>query len=522
MATFGMGDNQAQVTYPKTHSIWAVPIFASLLVLPFALADPAVHGSHFLNWVWLDQFASELSAGAWYPRWLSESHGGLGSPVFYFYPPLSFYLAAVFAKLGFSTYASLLCAFWTGFVASGLTMFYWLKGWARYPTVGALAFMGAPYHLTNFYVRGALAEFTATAMIPLVALGLRGIADGKRGAFALTAIAYAALVLSHLPLALLASVFLIAPYVLICSRKQPERLITTAVALLLGLAASAVYLLPALLLDQYRDSPALWEQAVFQPHTWSVWTSEHTHPVRIIVLCVVACLTVPIVFLVRRRSGWGCYAVACCALALAVVPALWRLPLLDSVQFPYRILPLAEFAIVTGMALANSSQMILLTAMSPSIGLGIVLSQVRTPAHYDRIDQLSSYPDVPENLPRGERPYSLPSQWALNLATENRHSRSHDGITVEPVFYFPTWGVRCQDRPTQTFAEKGTSLLAYRGHGCKRSLIKTTAEILGALISAAALLAIVFSEQIRGSLRRSRLFARGAFKRARRVSRGSL
>jgi hypothetical protein len=70
--------------------------------------------------------------------------------------------------------------------------------------------MAAPYHLFDFTARGAQAESLAIAFIPLIAIGLRRIAEG-RGGVIFTALAYAGMVFTHLPLALLASVFLIAP-----------------------------------------------------------------------------------------------------------------------------------------------------------------------------------------------------------------------------------------------------------------------------------------------------------------------
>lgn len=63
-----------------------------LLTLPAILSPPMTHDSFGIICVWADQFTSELATGNLYPRWLPQSHGGLRSPVFYYYPPLAFYL----------------------------------------------------------------------------------------------------------------------------------------------------------------------------------------------------------------------------------------------------------------------------------------------------------------------------------------------------------------------------------------------------------------------------------------------
>jgi uncharacterized membrane protein len=49
--------------------------------------------------VYAEQFLRELSGGVIYPRWLSGMDDGLGSPTFYFYPPLSYYLTSLLASV---------------------------------------------------------------------------------------------------------------------------------------------------------------------------------------------------------------------------------------------------------------------------------------------------------------------------------------------------------------------------------------------------------------------------------------
>jgi hypothetical protein len=103
------------------------------------------------------------------------------------------------------------------------------------------------------------------------------------------------------------------------------------------------------------------------------------------------------------------------------------------------------------------------------------------------------HPDVPENLPPGQRPYSWPSKWALDVAADHRQPQINGTVTVDPVFFFPSWRVRCHGRVVPTFAAPQTELLAYRGRGCSRSLVWTTAEKVGATISLLALLALLSS-----------------------------
>jgi hypothetical protein len=103
------------------------------------------------------------------------------------------------------------------------------------------------------------------------------------------------------------------------------------------------------------------------------------------------------------------------------------------------------------------------------------------------------HPDVPENLPPGKRPYSWPSEWALELSAKHRQPQFDGSVTVEPVFYFPAWQVRCGGKVVPTFPAPGTQLLSYRGHGCTRTLLWTMPEKVGALISLLTLLGLISS-----------------------------
>src|SRR6185503_11624055 len=96
--------------------------------------------------------------GTLYPRWLPGSHDGLGAPVFYYYPPLAFYPAGLLAALGASPYAAILATFGLAFAGAGAAMYRWAQGWTNHPLAAALFYMAAPYHVADFYGRGALAE----------------------------------------------------------------------------------------------------------------------------------------------------------------------------------------------------------------------------------------------------------------------------------------------------------------------------------------------------------------------------
>ena len=127
----------------------------------------------------------------------------------------------------------------------------------RVALVGALAYMAAPYHMLDHFMRGAFAEFTAYAVLPLVVLAIGRVADRRHGGTVGLAVAYAALLLSHLPTAMLATVTVLPAYILFRERR-PEGLVRSAVAAALGVALAAIYLVPALLLQGTISSGQFW------------------------------------------------------------------------------------------------------------------------------------------------------------------------------------------------------------------------------------------------------------------------
>lgn len=482
---------------------------AALLTLAAALQAPRLNDSYWIDWVWLDQFAKVLRSGTLYPRWLPLSHGGLGSPVFYYYPPLAFYLGSAFVMAGLKVYAALIATFFAGYVAAGAGMYLWLKDQARWPLVGALVYVAAPYHACNFYLRGAVAEFTATSVLPFVMLGLRRLEGGKRDAFAIVALGYAALICSHLPLALLASLFLIGPYAAILCRARPTSAPYVIGALATGIALAGAYLVPALTLDPYRDAAKLWELPVLQPQNWTFWQRPVPNGYPSMLIIGVSLALPMLVLTLADRSRWAVFGLLYVALGIGLVPTIWEMPLIRSVQFPFRILPLAEFALATAVARSTSRSLLVGLLCLPAAFLTwSIVVRPATAAHVTMHDLQTLHPDVPENLPPGNRPYSWPSRWALQLAKQHRVQEVANGLTIEPVFYFPAWRETCANGDVPTFADEGTKLLSHRGNACVRRLKLTFEEKMGAAASLVGLLALAL-----GWIGRVRRLPRGTLAR---------
>ena len=90
----------------------AAALFLGLAVLLnlYVFVEPRTHASFWIDHVWATQFTEQLRAGDPYPRWLERSYGGIGSPAFLFYAPLSFYLVAAIVMLGLAVWPAIVIA----------------------------------------------------------------------------------------------------------------------------------------------------------------------------------------------------------------------------------------------------------------------------------------------------------------------------------------------------------------------------------------------------------------------------
>lgn len=355
----------------------ALALAAAILLAPSLLEGTLISHSSPQNLTWAAQFADLFRAGILYPRWLPASFEGLGSPTFYFYPPIAFWVDAVLSVVTLDTLSvsfrlsfSSLILLWI----SGVTMHAWLKAEAASPraaVLGALAYVAAPYHLLDHYYRGAYAEFAAYAVLPVLALAVRRTADGARLGPVLLALSYAALPMSHLPTSLLVSLTMLPMYVLyrgwrLGSVKAAAGFVARcALAGALGLGLASIYLLPALTLQDWIPSDMFWG-GYYAVERWFLLTPwrwlEPLDMMWIIAAVAAACAIAAVAVLVagfHARSSlwqseaafWAVACLVCVALIAGIVPWFWQLPFVAKVQFPWRLMIVVEFAGITMLCL---------------------------------------------------------------------------------------------------------------------------------------------------------------------------
>lgn len=210
-----------------------------------------------IHLLWSTNFSNQLWAGEVYPRWLDQMNGGLGSPVFFFYPPLPYYLTALLKPLFHADpegWHQIGVAASMAVILSGFSAYFWLRrvAGASAALIAAIIYMSAPYHLAiDLYDRFAFAELWSFVWLPLIIWSIHLAVAGNRKALLGLPLAYAALVLTHLPTAMIFSPVALAYAFLNADRGSRVRgVMVVSVAMALGTGLAAEFLIPVLTTQQ--------------------------------------------------------------------------------------------------------------------------------------------------------------------------------------------------------------------------------------------------------------------------------
>jgi hypothetical protein len=502
--------------------VWAPTLF---------IAAPGDSFSYDLNWA--GQFGALLRAGDPYPRWLPASFGALGSPTFYFYPPASFWTAALIgAASGGALTAAMQVKLATLalFVGSGWAMWAWLRAQTTplRAVIGALAFLVAPYHVDDHYLRGAFAELAAFVAIPVLALGLDQTSRGVRAGPLALAGGWAGLIFAHLPIAMLTGALLVpalGAYSLWRAQRRRAFALAGALALGVGTAIAAIYLVPALQLQPFISADYWWsakfqaaDRLLTNPAAWSLPLEPFFGAIAFAEAIVGAWMG----WLAWRgrdaRLGfWAAMTVLVFAATTGLLPGFWWLPLMAKAQFPWRAMTIGDFAFVTLIALAPRGAAPIAPVVFVALALGNAAAlgrdlaagpaAARTLAGYGA----ASFPtdaDAPEYLPRGMLRMTadgpapatpLATLQAAPPAVAAGVVRAGPDSSLEIVpqpgarevvlrrFYFPAWRIRCDGHPLAAAPFGPGRLVSFAppagARRCVAGIGATAAERYGAAIA---------------------------------------
>ncbi len=354
-------------------------------------AHDARHDVYFLF-----QYDKSVLEGNWFPRWGPDWAFGYGYPFWIIYAPLSVFfgeLAHHFLGLGWETSVKTVLGF--SIVLSGLGMYGFARSWLgrRAGLLAAIAYMLIPYHLVDVYVRAALPESLALALLPFVLWSFRLTLVRPRLTNILGAsFAYAALWWTHNLTGLIFTPVLML-YVLALawweetSNQRPSgrlrgfslRLLAPLAAGLLAFGLSAAFLIPAAL-EAGNVNQAQWFGSYYNPFQHFVYFFQLFNPswgfgISVpgpddvsqgalsyqlgavpALLAVLTLVTASRLGRVRRELLLlGLFAGGAVFLTLNISAPAWHLPLVPYAQFPWRYLLIAIpfLSLLAGAVLAN-------------------------------------------------------------------------------------------------------------------------------------------------------------------------
>ncbi|MGE0745009.1 MAG: hypothetical protein AB7K86_07180 [Rhodospirillales bacterium] len=353
---------------------WAAVLLVCVVLAPImAFGQPKGHSAE-INLAWHVGFSAELAAGTPYPRWIANGWESLGSPAFYFYGPLPFYVSAAaspLAPVAGPGWHALGLSFAVAAALSGVAAWLWLRAHApaRVAAVAAAVYVVLPYHFEiDMLRRSALGECWAYVWMPLALAGVDRILAARRGGVALVAAAYAGIAFSHVPSVIVFGWVPLLYGVVAADAARWRRTAVVAAAAALGLGLAAPYLAPAALMQgDVSFDAAMWSGHFhygnnFLFRDWSA-PLRTSYTARLHLAFALTALVVATCAVVLRRAG-GRWTAA--VMTVAAVAAFLCLPLsrplwdavgvLQKIQFPFRhmiVLDLCAAALVAA-ALARA------------------------------------------------------------------------------------------------------------------------------------------------------------------------
>jgi len=378
-----IAENSRPSHKPNLTGVVLILLAALVAVLPeLVRGNSCGHDFNFHLLSWLDALKA-WHAGIPYPHWTPDANFGAGEPRFVFYPPLTWMLGAALGVVlpwaWVPTVLTFLLLAATGLGARSMARELLDDGAA---TLAGCVAIFSGYALFTAYERTAFAELSGGLWMALLfKFALRGrfgkalpvwrsVFDGSAAALALVV---AGAWLSNPTVAVMACYLLVVLAVVaaLASRSWAP-VLRAAVAAPLGIALTAVYLLPVAGeqawadLNQVNLSPGqmLENNWLFARHADPVlgFHDEVLHQVSLIAVAMVAVTLVAILVCWRRKRLPGALR---WWLPLAIVPlgvlalqfpfthAVWNaLPKLRYLQFPWRWLVALEAPMGVSVAAA--------------------------------------------------------------------------------------------------------------------------------------------------------------------------
>lgn len=342
----------------------ATTLLFSLPLLVFGLPmgpDGEIHAT------WARSFASVLNEGTLYPRWLPDLFYGAGSPAFFFYSPISYYLSYPFVVLLQGTiplpYILGIC---TSFfmILSSITFYYSIKPFlpAKAASFASLAYAILPYHYSEVIIRHhRFAEAAAYIFLPLCFSYAFRINEKKNNIIIYSFI-YSLLLMTHLCTGVIVFHFLLSAGIIFALMGKFKKTLLLGSGMLLGICLSSVYLLPAIFLQDHVSINSLWLPSHIYFNNFIFAKQDYAG--MIIMFTYIYIIFISFVTLRNETSYNKKYVFTFIFIASAVFfmmskssIRLWdMLAVLQKIQFPTRLCSLLDITLCVALGFSINTQ----------------------------------------------------------------------------------------------------------------------------------------------------------------------
>jgi hypothetical protein len=354
-------------------------VAGAVFTIPAFLSDFYSGHNVLTHLLWSRHFAEQFWSGDLYPRWLMNMNSGLGSPAFFFYFPVPYLFTNLFhlplLGLDHSGWLQLGLSSASALTLSGIGAYLWLEKLVdrNSAAIGAALYMIMPYHLLiDLYLRFAFTEFWAFAWMPLILYCSHLVVEGKRSAILSYAVIYSLLIMTHLPTTLLFSPVAILYNLFLCKSNFNLKLISRIIfANILAFGLSAFYLIPALT-TQSNISMNIMNNGLYNYSKNFLFSSLNEQPPDSYYFLSSLNFVTVSVFLIavlcfylignnnenksKQKRFWMTISIFSVFMMLQTSSFAWKaLPLLQRIQFPYRMNTVLTVAVTALAAIALST-----------------------------------------------------------------------------------------------------------------------------------------------------------------------
>lgn len=303
-------------------------------------------------------FHQTLAAGQFPTRFVDRLNNNYGYPVTNFLYPLPFYAAEIPKVLKFGFVDSIKIVFVLSTLASVLAMYWALR--QRFDSlasfVGATIYLYTPYRFVDLYVRGSLGECLAFVFPPICIGAIYKISRGDKKYLPVLAISTALLILSHNVVA-----FMFLPLIMLFILFMPNDKKKMIVFLFLGILTSAFFALPALYDLQYVRLSQIKVSEIsnylVSPYkiifpSWGFDPNPNSHggmSIQFGIVSIAIFLAAAYLLLIGKKRDFKLtslliiYVTIFFLMTVYSAPVWQKIPYIDVIQFPWRLLALIVF-----------------------------------------------------------------------------------------------------------------------------------------------------------------------------------